>query len=757
MGLIIIKLLVINCKNNSLFKTFLISGIIISCLLFFYSITFSPKALAQTGDTMNIRSDKLNYNPETGVVELTANVRGQYGVYHFLADEIILKMEDGQEEQLRTPEEIMMSPGGFTGCDLDLPHYLFRASTIEIYPGDYLIAYNVVFYEFDGKLPLFYWPVLYINLDDDRTNIEFEYGYSSLRGWYGKLTYNYNVLERPGQLYLDYYQNTGKAYGIKQHYIHTDNNQGYLYYYTQDNNIGSERLFDWEATLNHDFEWQDWEASAFINYQQYDHRDVTNADFYINNQTDDYEANLASDYERLIYYEAERNDRQITNINLGYDRSFARDLDIYIDYDLEWTDYFNREDFDQQTSDLQLGFNKGFDIGLNLGGDYRREIDLRVDEELTREDQAELEADYRWGDGWRAEFEYEYGRLLEPEEDLQERWSGYFLAGRRVGRFDYNMVLERDAPGFGDDGVSFYRWPEFNLNYSPPGFFDYRLQLGRYYEDQTDIEGYRAAAGIDFSNRWQPMERFTLRSDQELTGLIYRVRDEKEGYPRAINYESEVSLETRIFENWTFTNSHNYITSFGATPFNFDDIETEEVFESELRYRRDRIDFTLDSGYDLIDFIYLPLTAAVTLRPNDDWRIRINTEYDLNEMEFSDDLSLTSRYRGEQLTATTSLDYDLNEYQFYRIRNQLDYEVPGEYGWSISNRIRYDFDRPQEDRLREASIALRKRIHCRELRFTYDHIDREFTVSYHLDLFGGRGLTTGRSQEEGFLFEIDSD
>ncbi len=49
-----------------------------------------------------------------------------------------------------------MSPGGFTGCDLEEhPHYIFQASTMEIYPGDYLIAYNVVFYELDGRLPLF--------------------------------------------------------------------------------------------------------------------------------------------------------------------------------------------------------------------------------------------------------------------------------------------------------------------------------------------------------------------------------------------------------------------------------------------------------------------------------------------------------------------------------------------------------------------------------------------------------------------------
>ncbi len=51
-------------------------------------------------------------------------------------------------------------------------------------------------------------------------------------------------------------------------------------------------------------------------------------------------------------------------------------------------------------------------------------------------------------------------------------------------------------------------------------------------------------------------------------------------------------------------------------------------------------------------------------------------------------------------------------------------------------------------------MALDKRFHCRELRFRYDHADREFTVSYHLDIFGGRGPTLGRSEDENLIFEL---
>ena len=743
--------------------------IMLALLIIFVATT------AVSADNISLKGDSFDFDASTGIATMKGNAGGQYNIYYFIADEIKIHFPEGVQ-QVSTPEEILMSPGGFSGCDLDEPHYLFQASTIEVYPGDYLIAYNVVFYEFDGRLPLFYWPVLYINLDDEETNIEFEYGYSNRRGWYGKFTYNYRLPglarvpglegyedilgdELPGQFYLDYFQNTGWAYGIQQHYIHTDVNKGYLYYYTQNNKNELEGLFDWEASWRHNVEWYDWDATAGIDYFVYDDRNFMVGDINILNDTDDYEAEATGDYERIDYFDSTDSDRQVVAFEGNYDRRFAGDLRLQLDYDVESIDYLERDDRDRRQSSLDARVSKRFANGLRTGLDLFRETDLRTEQRLTIEDYAGVDAGYRFGDGWRTDFELEYGQLYEStqeEEETRERWAGQFKLERRVGDFRYNAILERNAPRYGDDDedrISFSRWPEFNLYYNPRGNLDYHLQVGDYYEDRSDISAQRAAGIVNYSDRTRLTDWVSLRHDSNFNTYLYRSEEELES-PAYFVYNNELRLTSIYTNSLTFTNRYNFLVTEGETPFNFDKFRREDLYETELRYRLDRSDLSVDTGYDLLAEEYLPLAFNLDIYPTPDWDIRFRTEYDLNEMEYSDELSIRSRYRGDELTTTTTFDFDLNEISPLTFENELEYEVSGEYGWYLTNRIEYDFRDDVDERLQEFSMALNKRFHCRELRFRYDHADREFTVSYHLDIFGDRGIMAGRSDEESLIFDL---
>ena len=745
----------------------------IAFLVLILIVVFSTSASA---DQISLKGDTFDFNRQTGIATIMGNAGGQYNAYHFMADEINIKFPEGIE-QVSTPEEILMSPGDFTGCDLDHPHYLFRASTIEIYPGDYLLAYNVVFYELDGRLPLFYWPILYINLDDEESNIEFEYGYSSRRGWYGKLTYNYrlpglarvpgldrfdNILgdELPGQLYLDYYQNTGWAYGFQQHYIHADVNKGYFYYYNQNNKDEISGLFDWEASWRHNFDWQEWEADTGIDYFVYDDRDFITADINILNDAADYEAEATGDYERVDYFDSTDNDRQVAAFEANFDRRFQGDLRLRLDYDIESIDYLNREDRDRQDSSLDAGISKRFENGLYTGLNLSRSTDLRTEQRLRIENYAGVEANYRFGDGWSTDLDLEYGQLLESrqdEEELQDRWAGLFRLERRTGEFRYNAILERDAPRYGDDEderVSFYRWPEFNFFYNPRGSsFDYHLQAGDYYEDRSDISAQRGAGIVSYNERIRLTDWVSLRYDSNLNGYLYRSDQELEN-PGYFIYNNELRLTTIYTRRLTFSNDYRFLIEEGETPFNFDRQTPRNIYETELRYRGDIADYVMDTGYDLEEEEYLPLSFSLNLNPLEYWNLRFRTRYDLNEMEFSNDLDIRSRYNSDQITATTTLDIDLNEFKPLTLSNELEIEVPGDDGWYLTNRIEYDFQEDVEERLSEFSIALNKRFHCRELRFRYNHADREFTASYHLDIFGGRGILAGRSEEESLIFDL---
>jgi len=750
-------------------------------------------------ESLTIGGENLEYDREKGLVTITTDVKGSYSVLNFFTDEIIIKMEEGEEEIITTPQEITMEPGAFTGCDLDRPHNYFQARSIKIYPGDYLIAYHVVFYELDGRLPLFYWPILYINLDDDRANLEFEYGYSSRRGWFGKLTYNHRWLwGLAGQLYLDYYQRTGRAYGFRQQYIDSPSHEGEVYYYWQNNREEVPGLFNWEAALYHELDWLDWAGRADVHYQDYDNRYELEAESSLRNEAEDYLADFWGEYDREIFYEDPDRSRQRAEAGASYERSFSfdfwqfRDLDIFLGYELELTDYLEHQERDFQDSWLELSLAKRFANNFNLGLSYDRRSEREPGEETLFLDRSRAEADYSWGEGWSSQAAYEYSRYQEPEVELVDRWAALYTLSRRRGDFIYELVLERDAPRFPDpdeeeedEGVSFYRWPEGNIYYQPPGNLDYQLQLGRYYEDESGVGGLRAAGLVNFSERWQPLDRLEIRSEQRLRGNVYRTdaeTTEEQQIPHQITLESSLETISPLTDNWTWSNSYLFDDYRGESPFTFDELDPRNQLTSELGYSLDWMDFSLDSGYNFLEEEYLPLSGAITFLPlpglelgleteydlneglfsrdldfgtryrGENLDLRITTSYDLNENEFSEVLNLNSVYRGDYLTTDTSIDYNLNDWKLEVLKNDLEFEIPGDEGLYLKNLIEYEFA-AEEDRLQKATLELHKRLHCRELRFSYDHTDRAFVLSYHLDLFAGRGIGVGRG-EEGMIFEF---
>ena len=761
-----------------------------------------------------------------------------------------VSMPTGMGDPLGSPQEILMEPGAFTGCDLDRLHNYFQASKIEIYPGEYLIAYHVVFYELDGRLPLFYWPILYINLDDDRPNWEFEYGYSSTRGWFGLLTRNHRWLfGLAGQLYFDYYQHTGPAFGFRQQYVDSDSHEGEIYYYRQDNQDDVPGLFDWEAALHHELDWQDWSGNLDVEYEDYDDYFELVGEADLENETDEYLAYFSGDYELDYYRLEEDEDRSLqeTVLSAGYDRDFSfdfwqfQDLNVYLDYELELTDYLTYEEDDLEVSELNLGLAKSFANNLDLDFDFYREVEQEPEETPFIENQGELqgrysignlnlgagyeyttqeegeeeyfqdlrsaEADYSWGDGWGTEFAYETGRLQEPGLEEVERWAGLAALSLTQRPWTYELVLERDAPDFPDppdpdddedeededEGVAFTRLPEANVYYEPAGPFDYQLQAGRYYEDETGTEGLRGAGIVNFSERWQPHPLFDLRSSQTLRGNVYRAERgddlatmEANGEaPYYLNLTSELDLRNQLTDHLSLRHRYDFGDYRGATPFEFDVLEEENEITNELTYRRDWLEFDLDSGYDLLDEEYLALAGVLTLIPHpnlelefeseydlnerlfsedldfttsyvsDNWDLGLTTSYDLEEREFSEVLTLESDYSGDRLSALTSLDYNMNERKLEILENDLEYEIPGDEGLYFKNVIEYDFDEPEE-RLQKATLELHKRLHCRELHFSYDHSSREFMVTYKLNLFRGRGVGLGRD-EEGMLFDFGAE
>ncbi|MGM0606848.1 MAG: LptA/OstA family protein [Candidatus Muiribacteriota bacterium] len=91
----------------------------------------------------------------------------------------------------------------WTTCDLDEPHYYMEAERIEVIPDRIIYAYNMRYRILDRTM--FSGSQYKIDIRPEREDLEHKYGYSSSRGLWLKLTYNYLLRENSkGTITYDY-------------------------------------------------------------------------------------------------------------------------------------------------------------------------------------------------------------------------------------------------------------------------------------------------------------------------------------------------------------------------------------------------------------------------------------------------------------------------------------------------------------------------------------------------------------------------
>lgn len=740
-------------KKKIKFYNFVICLIILFAIFGFSSTVFSVEKLHITGG-------KVDYNSAENTTIISGNVKADYGKYHFHAEEVIIENNEEQQGIMSSPENIKISPGDITGCDAEKPHYYFRARKIKIKPNDYLEAYNIVFYELNGKLPLFYLPYLYISLSEERQRLVTEFGYSSTRGWFGKLTFNYNSFyDLPGQIYFDYYQKTGEAYGFKQHFINNEHHKGYFYYYKQENDIGLSNLFDTHLALQYDYKKDNIEANNRVNYKYFNNYNLLEGIFKVDYQKENQNINLDMNYEKYEY-KNDNEDKEINDISLKIDQDFANELSIDADYNLDSENYFESKNKDDKELELSLNLEKSFENNLDIGIDLEQNLDYDYGQNSIEERRSrELVLNYRWLENWSLNSNYGFEELKETDENLKSREYYESVLSYRYSNLRIDTILEREDPAFSEeDEVSFYRLPEIKLTYTPRSYFEYELQAGNYYEDDSETRGYRGAGNINYSRRFQVLDNTSFNVTQEVIGRAYDLKSEanNKDYDRYQGiYNSDLGMKNNITDRLTIDNNYKLTLYRGDSPFEFDQAEFSEEIESSINYNiNDFLDINLESGYDLYNQKYLPLESNFKIWPITGWLISLGTEYNLNSQEFEENLIVKSNYETENITANTEMKYDINDSRINTLENEISYEIPGDWGWYIENNISYDFEESVSDRLEKANLTLKKRLHCREIQLSYDYLNNELIFTYSLDIFPGDDISLGRSDQEGFIFNF---
>ena len=169
--------------------------------------------------------DRMNYNFETKkgmVLNGYVNAKPFYGK----AEEV---------NKVEGKDEFKLNEGYATTCDLDKPHYRFRAKQIMIYLGDKIVAKHIVMYV--KNIPVLYWPYYVQPLTERKSHITIIPGTRSGWGYFALTSYRYYLGDKNcGDLLLDYRTKRGLAEGVNHYYHTNDLGDGAVkMYYTREN------------------------------------------------------------------------------------------------------------------------------------------------------------------------------------------------------------------------------------------------------------------------------------------------------------------------------------------------------------------------------------------------------------------------------------------------------------------------------------------------------------------------------------------
>ncbi|MGM0370498.1 MAG: OstA-like protein [Bacillota bacterium] len=720
-----------------------------------------------------VRSDKLKYN-----------FKVSSGIF-INAESIIVDNSIKGKLYMSSPEidygqdKSKLESTSSTSCDYDHPHYNITSSSIIIYPEDKIVAYNNFIWEFNATIPILYSPILIYSLKDDKQVLEHQIGNSEIRGWFLKNTYNYTVDQKKsnwlssqlkgdvGQIYLDYFENTGLAFGFKHYYHYREDKHAYLYLYTEQDKLNPSYSPWVEAELNsylreshltrrYNLEYSDHNSNYFRSPEK-----VTDLefDFSQDNQFDDWDRDLDFTYNKNENYDHK------TDFELDFDGEVSdkEELDIQLDHIFEEGNSNYSEDIERNYS-LDLGYER------DLNEDYykdRFELDLDYDYDDSRDSIKEYGMDLGIRKHFTSEhyfdYEYKYDKPLDTGviennylEEIDDQKTGHLnslLLGKDQGDDFYDWELE--SKSFQQDSdIGYYYLPEAKATLYPGSIWD------NYFLNNLDASlgganKYASSWDRKEQNAYYQLEYYDVMSAPLNNSIIidqnYQQDYYSTGESRWFN-ESRLAVNTKLFKNWNNEITHNYDIVTGEVPDRFTQKEEEHEIEERLEWRTDNSKFYIETGYDFLEEDYDLLKSELNLEFNDHYQWDAILAYDLDTSLYKEArTNLEVEYTNFKYE--TGLKFDLNDSELVQWDTDLDWEFgPEEWKWHLVLRSSYD---NQNSELDKAEARIEKRLHCRSIALSYDHSSEEIMFQYEILAFPQSKIGIGSNDEEGMLFEDD--
>lgn len=660
--------------------------------------------LSKEGDTFFASEFTYQVKEKTGLIlELHAETEIE-------KSEATLHLRSGEAKY--TEKFIEVKESVLTACELDHPHYVFRTKRLEYYPGDRIVAWHLTFWEFNGTIPLLYWPYYVFSLEEKEKDRDFspEVGYSALTGFFVKLAYSYYLKgEQHGELYADYFMRTGPAVGFKHYYMDRSNSVGSIYAYLQRQPVP---------------------GNPYLTVQQTHKLTLGEWNFNTNNTWKRTVINDAVNSANYISYSQQGN-------SLRWDGSFGGTYSV------------NSGEFVKSENLRNTLRGNSKILGLTIAADWSDERNLQKPDQ-----------NYAYGSikASKSNTMYDFSLLMSQKATRSSDNKLYTLP-----EAEFTLKLS----GLKDRTLRSYLSP-VRLTTQVGHYMEYLEKSipGQPGEKTLELtEGLRWLNKASYTKAVQIVNPLQASFNLAGTSRLYMTLNDTDPTEEQNSIESmeditpSVEVQLKPLKGLTATTKYAYTLSTGSTPFQFDRFAARHQQEvtGNISYSSNHLTFNSGTSYNITSGKFGLWSNTLNYTWGDSSKgigsnIQLSIPYNIEERRFNEITSTVRlNYPDFKWSLTARIEPDVLEWG--RMESELDWQINKDWHINLSGAI--DPSQGANDAYRRAQIEVARVFHCRKLSLSYDVMQKEIWLTYEINAFPDQNVRVGSNEYNPILFDMD--
>lgn len=355
------------------------------------------------------------------------------------------------------------------------------------------------------------------------------------------------------------------------------------------------------------------------------------------------------------------------------------------------------------------------------------------------------------GSAYRMNTETRDARRYSYLAQVEKRWSDYTLLIDVEQRIHPTLEKYRHRDPE-TEWFSMHRLPEVTLstNRTLLGLpFTFRVTGGHFREFSRDDQArqdWRLAALAQMRGVTYPLSRtasLTLRAGA--TSYTYGRHENQ------LALTGRATLAYRPFRSLRLTADYDHQRSWGSTPFHFDRLVPQDTVTPRVQWNRGPWNVLLTTRYNLQTHQWDRSLVSQAVYRHGIVDGRLTTTYDMQRKRWGQAIATIALTPSEGRRLRVGATYNMEQNRLTRL--DVEGAIPLFAGWRLGASMIYDI---WNNKFSTGFFKLTKDLGCREISISYDHLDREVWLEYHIFAFPQSRVRVGRREDDArFLFEQD--